>query len=423
MNLLKSIIILVLLSALMSCGGGNKQGKTAEPEHEEHSEGEEGVVKLSEKQRDALGLKLGTFEQRNLTTLVKTNGQLEVPPAASASVTAIIGGNVKSIKVFQGDKVRKGQVLASLEHPDYISLQEDYAEVANRLDFLELEYERQKKLFENNVGAGKDFQQVKAEFATARAKAEGLKARLRLLHLSPEDAKIGKISSSVNIFSPISGYVNEVNISLGTYANSEEELFNLTNNQEIHADFMVYENDVHLIKVGQKIDFTVSNRPGEELTATIFAIGKEFEPNTRAVHVHATIDKNPGNLIPGMYVSGNIHTDKNYVPALPNEAIVSEGTKSYIFILDKKGTAHDDDDSHDKAEEHEHSGNEEHSHDDKKHAHSIAFRMIEVITGKQDNGYTAVTVLEALPDNAEIVLNSAYYLLAEIGKEETEHAH
>src|SRR5690606_38621962 len=98
---------------------------------------------------------------------------------------------------------------------------------------------------------------------------------------------------------------------------------------------MVYENDVHLLKNGQKVDFTVSNRPGEELSATIFAIGKEFEPNTRAVHIHARLDKNPGNLIPGMYVSGHIHTDENYTRTLPNDAVVTEGTKSYIFILDE----------------------------------------------------------------------------------------
>ena len=92
-------------------------------------------------------------------------------------------------------------------------------------------------------------------------------------------------------------------------------LLSITDNREIHADFMVYENDVHLIENGQKVDFTVSNRPGEELSATIFAIGKEFEPNTRAVHIHARLDKNPGNLIPGMYVSGHIHTDENNHPA------------------------------------------------------------------------------------------------------------
>ena len=85
-----------------------------------------------------------------------------------------------------------------------------------------------------------------------------------------------------------------MNIKVGTYVDAKDQLLSITDNREIHADFMVYENDVHLIENGQKVDFTVSNRPGEELSATIFAIGKEFEPNTRAVHIHARLDKNPG---------------------------------------------------------------------------------------------------------------------------------
>ncbi len=174
------IMILLLTIVTLSACNSNSTKNNGEEKHE-HSEGADGIVLLNKHQRDALGLQLGTFEMRNLTTLVKTNGQLEVPPAASAEVTAVIGGNVKEIKVFHGDKVNKGQVLAVLEHPDYIALQEDFAEMANRFDFLEQEYNRQKELFENNVGAGKDFQQVKSEFNTVKTKYEGLKSTLALV--------------------------------------------------------------------------------------------------------------------------------------------------------------------------------------------------------------------------------------------------
>jgi cobalt-zinc-cadmium efflux system membrane fusion protein len=417
------------IATLISCNTKNKTAGEGE-EHEEHSP--EGIVILNKNQREALKLKLGSFQMRNLTTLVKTNGQLEVPPAASADVTAVIGGNVKEIKVFHGDKVNKGQVLAILEHPDYIAIQEEFAETANKLEFLEQEFARQKELFENNVGAGKDFQQVKSEYNTAKARYEGLKSRLQLLNLSPEKVKDGNISNTISILSPINGFVNDVNIKLGTYADAKDQLFSLTDNREIHADFMVYENDVHLLKNGQKVDFTVSNRPGEELSATIFAIGKEFEPNTRAVHIHARLDKNPGNLIPGMYVSGHIHTDENYTRTLPNDAVVTEGTKSYIFILDESVEAEEHEGHEHEAlaeneeghEGHEHEAEEGHEgHEDEDSGHVMSFRMVEVITGTQENGYTEIKLLSPLPDSTQIVMNAAYYLLADMKKEETEHEH
>jgi cobalt-zinc-cadmium efflux system membrane fusion protein len=432
----KIFLMLIAVATLMSCNS-NKKENNETGEHEEH-EGPEGVVMLNELQREALNLQLGNFQMRNLTTLVKTNGQLEVPPAASADVTAIIGGNVKEIKVFHGDKVNKGQVLAILEHPDYIALQEEFAETANKLEFLEQEYARQKELFDNNVGAGKDFQQVKSEYNTAKARFEGLKSRLQLLNLSPEKVKDGSISSTISILSPISGFVNDVNIKVGTYVDAKDRLLSVTDNREIHADFMVYENDVHLLENGQKVDFTVSNRPGEELTATIFAIGKEFEPNTRAVHIHARLDKNPGNLIPGMYVSGHIHTDENTARTLPNDAVVTEGTKSYIFILDEsveaaehegheQEVAAENEESH---EGHDHEAEENHDehageagHEDEDASHTMAFRMVEVITGMQESGFTEIKLLSPLPDNTQIVMNAAYYMLADMKKEETEHDH
>ena len=405
----KIIILSTLIAtiSLISCNSGESEKSEHGEEHEEH--GQEGVVFLNEKQQDALDLKLGSFEMRNLTTVVKTNGQLAVSPSDIADITAVVGGNVKYIKVFDGDKVRKGQTLAVLEHPDYITLQEDFAEKANNLIFLEQEYKRQKELFDNNVGAGKDFQKAKAEYNTAKAKYEGLKLRLRLLNISSEKVLEGKISGTVNITTPINGYVNEINIKKGTYVDSKTKLFEITNNNKIHADFLIYEKDVHLVKKRQTVHFTVSNKPEEEFTAEVFAIGKEFDPNIRAVNIHTKINGDVSKLIPGMYISGHLHTDKRLTKTLPNDAIVSEGTKSYIFILDETT----------KPEHREHGDENEDEHAEEEHIK--AFKMTEVITGQNDDGYTEIKLIEDLPENIKIVLNAAYYLLADMKKEENEH--
>ena len=396
--ILGSILLALFIPIFLTSCSSNKTEK--EEEHEEH--GIKGVVILNEQQQKALNLQLGGFQMRNLTSVIKVNGQLQVSPSASADITAVIGGNVKKIMVFQGDKVRKGQVLAVLEHPDYITLQEEFAEVANNLDFLKKEYERQKELYENKVGAGKDFQKAKSDYNTAKAKYEGLKARLKLLNLSPEKILQGQISSSINILSPINGYVNEVNIKLGSYVNAKDVLFEITDNTALHADFLVYEKDVHRVKLGQKVHFTVSNRPDKEYTATIFAIGKEFDTNTRAIHIHAQINESLDGLVPGMYISGHIHTDSVYTRTLPNDAIVKEGTKSYIFVLDEEAL---------KNEEHE------------QEKGTKAFKMVEVMTGAKDDGYTEVILIDSLPENTKIVQNAAYYLLADMNKEETGEAH
>ncbi|MDP3462197.1 MAG: efflux RND transporter periplasmic adaptor subunit [Bacteroidales bacterium] len=418
----KIFIAIIAIATLTSCSSNKKSGHE-EDVHEENTV--EGVVILNKNQQEALKLKLGTIQMRNLTTVVKTNGQLEVPPSSSADVTAIIGGNVKSIKVFHGDKVAKGQLLAVLEHPDYIVLQEQFSEVANKLEYLEKEYERQKELFENNVGAGKDYQQAKSEYNTAKSKYAGLKSRLQLINLSPDKIEEGIISNTVNIIAPINGFVNDVNIKVGTYVDAKDKLFAITDNSDMHADFMIYENDVHLVKEGQTVHFTVSNRPDEEFTATVFAIGKEFEANTRAVHIHARLNEKVSGLISGMYISGHLHTDKQFTQTLPNDAIVTEGTKSFIFIVDNEALESKEIDEHDGHDHGTEEKAEAHADNDSGHNDNgeMAFRMVEVITGLKDDGYTQITLIDSLPENTQVVLNSAYYLLSEIGKGETSHEH
>jgi len=393
---IKSIISTSLFSLfaifLLSCNSNN----SSDTEEQNHGhESEKNTVTLNEKQQRSIGLKTGTFIMRNLTTVVKTNGQLEVDPGNKAEVTAIMGGNVKSIGVFVGDKVKKGQVLVVLEHPAYISLQEKFAEIANNLEFLRQEYKRQKELYENNIGAAKNYQKAKAEYHTAKAKYNGLKSRLKMLNLSPSSVEAGNITGTINILSPIEGDVSKINIKLGTYVETGKPMFEIINNHALHADFLIYEKDIHQVKPGQVIHFTVANHPDKEYTAHVFAIEKTFDPVSKAVHIHSKINENTAGLIQGMYISGHLHTDNKYVKTLPNDAIVKEGTKSYLFIVDQ--------------EEHQPANAPE----------ETTFKMVEIIQGIKDEGYTEIKLTSDLPEGTSIVLNNAYYLLSDIQKEET----
>jgi cobalt-zinc-cadmium efflux system membrane fusion protein len=121
--------------------------------------------------------------------------------------------------------------------------------------------------------------------------------------------------------------------------------------------------------------------------------------------------------------------------------VVTEGTKSYIFILDEsveaaKHEGHEHlavaaEEGHEhEAEElhasHDHEAEENHEkhageagHEDEDGSHTMAFSMVEVITGMQESGYTEIKLLSPLPDDTQIVMNAAYYLLADLKKEET----
>ncbi|MGB0390733.1 MAG: efflux RND transporter periplasmic adaptor subunit [Salibacteraceae bacterium] len=423
------IVLLAMVSLLSACGTSAPKEKDEHGEHGEEGhggheeEGEEGVVSLTEQQMDAIGLKIVQIEKRTLNIAVTASGSLEMAPQDKADVSPIVGGIVKSIKVFEGDKVRKGQVLATLEHPDFIQLQQDYINTINSLAYLEKEYDRQKKLYEEKVGSGKDFQKTSADYFNSKSNADALKAKLNMIGINSSEVATGKIFPLVNLTAPINGIVSLVETNVGSYIEPLTKVFEIVDNEKIHADLMVFEKDIDKIKIGQKIYFTTTGVPDKELEAKIFAISPAFEQNPKAIHVHANISTKDAKLLPGMYIQGKIIANDVEADVLPEHAIVTEEGKTYIFVQ-KEGKEHDH--GHEK----ETQSSDEHAHESYKDEHhegheegKLGFEMVEVITGATSNGYTEVKLLKPLPKNAQIAGNGAYYILAEVGKGETEHSH
>ncbi|HCX21932.1 MAG: efflux transporter periplasmic adaptor subunit [Flammeovirgaceae bacterium] len=371
---------------IVSCGNSvnKEEGEELEEEHVEE-------VHFSTQQFQSLRMKVDTLPLRNISSYVDANGQLEVPPQNEAAVTAVIGANIISIKVIEGDKIKKGQVLAYLNHPDLIKLQTDYINSWNQLQYIDKEYQRQKKLYDEKVGSGKEFQKTQADYQSMKGTVVGYEAQLRLLGLSLMKIQQGEIYDQVPVSTPISGYVRHVNVKTGQYVQPQTEMFEIVNIDHIHTDLMVFEKDMHKVKEGQKVKFSIESLPGKELEATIYSVGKAFEQDPKAIHLHAEIHNKEGLLIPGMYVRGRIIIDDVRCYALPEAAVIRDGDKYFIFTAEKK-----DEDGEVEWE----------------------FVPEEIIVGAMDNGWIEVKLLQPLEEGTTVAWNNAYYLLAEMKKGE-----
>lgn len=417
--------LLLLAFALMGC-----QPKEEEVHKEDdHKEVEAtNSVHLLQEQMDVMEILTGTFQQVNLKTTVKVNGQLELPPQNKASVSTLQAGRVRNILVVEGDEVRRGQVLARLEHPSFLELQEEYLTCLSEFDFLKKEFERKKLLLADSITAVKSYELAESNYKTKQGKLNALKAKLTLLGVDAGEVAKGNISGSIPIKSPINGYVRLVEVNMGMYIQPEQEMFEIVDNDHIHIDLMVYEKDIDKVKEGQKVLFSLTSRKEEVFEGKIFAIGKAFEDEPKAVSVHAEIANKTGNLLPGMYVDGRIETDLHKVKALPDEAVVMDGGLSYVFVKEEGGAAieaiHDAHEGHDhgsESEKHTAKGHahEGHDHEAKgSHVDEYIFRKVEVNTGAKDLGFTEVVPAEFIPENAVFVTQGAYYLLAELKKGE-----
>ena len=395
MKKIKTYTALFLSSLLIVACGTNSKNEDHGHEHNEGAPHEEKVF-YSAKQFTSMGMEIDTFSQRNISSFVEVNGQLEVPPQNEATVTAIIGSNIISIEVIEGDKIKKGQVLAYLGHPNLIKIQTEYIKSWNQLQFLEKEYQRQKKLYEEKVGSGKDFQKTEAAYFSMIGEVKGYEAQLKSMNLNLKQLQKSNIFERVPLVSPIDGYVRMVEIKTGQYVMPATELFEIVNIEHIHADFMVFEKDMHKAKIGQKIIFSSESLGKKELTATILSVGKAFEQDPKAIHLHAEIENKEGLLIPGMYVRGRIVTGNVMSYALPEEGVVHEKGNTFIFTAKKLND---------------------------KNTSAWEFTPVEVKVGSNDNGWVEIKLFNPLPKGTLLAWNNAYYLLSELKKEEAEHSH
>jgi cobalt-zinc-cadmium efflux system membrane fusion protein len=407
MHTIKSILYpALLLGVLISCkqeklsadNVGQNQTEKVEnsDEHKENQGLENQTLHISQQKLEALDLKIDSLPTKSLAGIVKANGQLEVPPQNAAAITAIIGANVTSIKVIEGDKVNKGAVLGYLSHPDLIKLQTDYSSAYNEMNFLEKEYNRQKRLYEAEVASGRKFQETESQYNSSKGVVKGLESQLALLHLNLDRIRKGNVYNQVPIVSPIDGYVEGVNIKIGQFVQQHIEMFEIINTEHVHADLMVFEKDVSKLKKGQRVEFEIESMPDSDLKATIYSVGKSFEEGPKAVHVHAEIENKQDHLIPGMYLSAKIVTSENSVSALPEEAIISENGESYVFTA-RKITE----------------GNKE----------EWNMNPVKVITGQAYDGWVEIKLLKPMDKDIKFVWNKAYYLIAELKKGENEHSH
>ena len=309
----------------------NEEGGHEEEGHEE----EEGDVEISTKQAETIGLEVKPLEQRSLGNTIKVTGQLELFPQDRANISPFVGGNVRSINVIEGDRLRKGQVLAYLEHPDIISMQQEFQEKNDELVFLKQDFERKQTLYDKGVSSGKEFQMAQSKFRSTTSGVNALKAKLRLLGLDTDKIAEGQIYSALPVTTPINGFVDDVMVNIGDYIAPQTKIFTVSDNSKIHVDLKVYEKDISKVKLGQQIFFTVAARPDELLKAKVHSIGKTFETDPKALHVHADMDSKNSDLLPGMYVEGRIVQGEKMVYVVPEEAIIKEGEQAFIFVLDE----------------------------------------------------------------------------------------
>lgn len=430
---MKKLIIISITAVtvfLLSCGSKKEEENKSEEKQnsEEHHDEHENpsTAMLTAEQIKSIKIELGGIEKKQLTASLKANGILQVPNQNKASVTALLGGVVKSILVQTGNSVNKGQVIATIANTSFITMQEEFLNVSSKTALSELEVARQKELQAGNAGALKNLQSAESELKTLKARKMSLQKQLELIGINANSLTSENLQSVINIISPINGIVSNVLINMGSFVDANNPIAEIVDNTQLHLDLYVYEKDLPKMKVGQTIHFTLTNNAGKEYDADVYAISNTFEESTKAIAVHAVVKGDKTGLIDGMSISALVSLENANVDAVPTNAIINHDGQDFIFVVTD---AHKEEEHHAEGdkEKHDEHGHKHEEGEKKENGHTeeegTTFEKIPVRKGTTDVGYSEITLLKEIPANSKVVVNGAFFILAKMNNKGEGHAH
>ena len=384
----KTITLIVVLSTMIGCGQKGQVIENAPSDsHQESS-----TIMLTGEQVAAAGITLGSIEKREVFEKVKANGYFEAPPQNKAQVSTFYAGYVKKTSLLIGDVVKKGQVIAILENPEYIKLQQGFMEVNGQLGYLKSEYERKKTLLEENIASRKNLQKAEADYKAALAQHTGLRKELQMMGFNVKNVMEGKYTSTMAIRAPIAGTVTEVNMVIGKFVDPEEILLGIVDTDHLHIELNVFEKDVLKIKEGQAITLRIPSLNNETHQGEIYLVGKAFDEEKRTVNVHGHLRDGHPEFIPGTYIEADIIIKSTVIDALPQSAVVSIEGKQYIFT--EVGKAGD----------------------------NREYQKVEVETGRVNEDWIEVKPKDGQGVNGRVVIDGVYFL-SSYSAEKTGHSH
>lgn len=234
-------------------------------------------------------------------------------------------------------QVRKGEVIATLEDIQYIELQQEYLTAKAHFTSIEKEFMRQKELNQSKASSDKVYEAAQTEYTSQKVKLKSLEEKLKLINVSPDKLDESTISRSINVHSPIDGFVSSVNQNIGKYVTPTDVLFELINPSDIHLVLTVFEKDVARLSTGQKLLAYNNTDPDKKHPCEIILIGKHIS-SERTVQVQCQFNQYDKNLLPGMYMNAEIEVATEEAFAIPTDGIVRFEGKHYVFTQTDRNT-------------------------------------------------------------------------------------
>ena len=302
------------------CGGMRLVPRGAAPPATTHGVPGLVPVDLTPERIQLIGMQTTQVSRQRLASRIRTVGAVTARENALVVVATRFGGWIENTLVDTGSRVRKGDVLATAYSPEVLTAMASFVTAS--------------KWTQENNPAG-------ASGAPTSSFERDARARLELIGMAREDidqvARTKEPQRSVNIRSPIGGFVARKSAVNGIYVTPGTELFEIADLSTVWVTADLYEYEAARVRVGQPATVQVPTWPGESFKSRVQFIYPTFNTGTRTLPVRLELKNAELRLRPGMYAQVDLEVEPVDALAVPAEAVVDTGDFQYVFVAREGG--------------------------------------------------------------------------------------
>jgi len=370
----------LLIAFQISCSSNSKETDTNSPSE---SSKISDTLELTIDQFNESGLKIGKIELRSFQDVIHTTGFLNVPPDKKFAIHSFFSGYVNKIGAKVGEKVFKGQLLLSLENPEFLNLQQEFLEVKSKLDYLKADFDRQQLLALEQVTSTKNLSKAQSEYLMANVLYQSLGKKLKLMGINSSTLNANNLSSSIGVYSPANGFVTDLNLNLGTFLSTDMVAMNILNMDNLELTMNVFEKDLKFVHSGQMVTFNVGQSSDVSNIARVTLISKSMDESTRSIKVISKVENvsNLKSLASGMFVNAQILKSSESKWALPSEAIGVVDKKQFVLQVLSKSNQ------------------------------KVVLKRIELIPGSKSGNFLEVKNPELLNNKSDYIVSGVFQLM------------
>lgn len=310
--MVKKVVILLILATIIGCSGEKKQNTTTQKEN----------IKI---------VKSIKLEEKTIANIKKYNGELK--PQQEMKIVTTTGGDIEEIYFKNGDRVKKGEVIAKISNADveasFFEAQGQLLKAKSTYSTEKISFEKYKKLYEKEIISENDYLAIKNRYETAQG------------DLKIAEGKFLKAKDDydrLRVISKIDGVITDLFVKKYERVESGKEIVTIVDNSKMEVDIAVSGNDIRYSKLGNKAKIYIEEL-GISREGVISEINLSSDSNSKKYSLRLLVDNGDNKILKGMYAKVNLEQGEVSGIFVPTKAVMIKDLYSYIAIVrDEKAT-------------------------------------------------------------------------------------